>query len=98
MTDNNVRLVVDVPRELRTEVNIIAKKKGITVKKIVNDLLEEYVSENNEESFFDLLYFLLKLIVLKLFIAFANNVKLRILSATNLNFCKISLRDRQKFK
>jgi len=48
MTDNNVRLVVDVPRELRTEVNIIAKKKGITVKKIVNDLLEEYVSENNE--------------------------------------------------
>ena len=34
----------------------------------------------------------------KLFIAFANNVKLRILSATNLNFCKISLRDRQKFK
>ena len=48
MTDNNVRLVVDVPRELRTEVNIIAKRNGITVKKIVNDLLEEYVSENNE--------------------------------------------------
>lgn len=48
MTDNNVRLVVDVPRELRTEVNIIAKRNGITVKKIVNDLLEEYVSENKE--------------------------------------------------
>ena len=48
MTDNNVRIVVDVPRELRTEVNIIAKRNGITVKKIVNDLLEEYVSENKE--------------------------------------------------
>lgn len=48
MTDNNVRLVVDVPRELRTEVNIIAKRKGITVKKIVNELLEKYVSENKE--------------------------------------------------
>lgn len=48
MTDNNVRLVVDVPRELRTEVNIIAKRKGITVKKIVNDLLEKYVNENKE--------------------------------------------------
>lgn len=46
MSEDTVRLVVDVPKNLRTEVNILAKKKDTTVKKIVNDLLKEYVREN----------------------------------------------------
>ena len=46
MSEDTVGLVVDVPKNLRTEVNILAKKKDTTVKKIVNDLLKEYVREN----------------------------------------------------
>lgn len=46
MSEDTVRLVVDVPKSLRTEVNIIAKKQDTTVKKIVNDLLKEFVREN----------------------------------------------------
>lgn len=48
MSEDTVRLVVDVPKNLRTEVNIIAKKHDTTVKKIVNDLLEDFVRENKE--------------------------------------------------
>ena len=46
MSEDTVRLVVDVPKNLRTEVNIIAKKQDTTVKKIVNNLLEDFVREN----------------------------------------------------
>lgn len=45
---NEVKLVVEVPKDLRTEINIIAKRQDTTVKKIVNDLLEKYVRENKE--------------------------------------------------
>lgn len=48
MGEDTVRLVVDVPKSLRTEVNIIAKRQDITVKKIVNQLLEDFVRENKE--------------------------------------------------
>ena len=48
MTNNTVRLVVDVPKNLRTEVNIIAKRQERTVKAIVNELLEDFVRENKE--------------------------------------------------
>lgn len=48
MSEDTVRLVVDVPKSLRTEVNIIAKRRDITVKSIVNDLLEDFVRENKE--------------------------------------------------
>lgn len=48
MSEDTVRLVVDVPKNLRTEVNILAKQQDTTVKKIVNDLLENFVRENKE--------------------------------------------------
>ena len=40
------RLVVKLPKELKTELNLISIKKGTTMTNIVNDLVKNYVEEN----------------------------------------------------
>ena len=41
-----VRMVFDIDEDLRTEINIIAKRNKTTVKAIMNQLVEDYVNEN----------------------------------------------------
>ena len=43
-----VRMVFDIDEDLRTEINIIAKRKKTTVKAIMNKLVEDYVRENKD--------------------------------------------------
>ena len=67
-----VRMVFDIDEDLRTEINIIAKRQKTTVKAIMNQLVEDFVRENKEWNFY-LLYFFYKIkIGLKLSKAFAN--------------------------
>ena len=51
-----VRMVFDIDEDLRTEINIIAKRQKTTVKAIMNQLVEDFVRENKEWNFY-LLYF-----------------------------------------
>ena len=40
------KLIIEMPKELKTELNLIAVKKGITMKNIVTQLIQDYVEEN----------------------------------------------------
>ena len=40
------KMVFEIDEELRTEINIIAKRQKTTVKAIMNQLVEDYVNEN----------------------------------------------------
>ena len=40
------RLVVKLPKDLKTELNLIAIKKDTTMKNIVTELIQEYVEKN----------------------------------------------------
>ena len=42
-----VRMVFDIDEDLRTEINIIAKRQKTTVKAIMNQLVEDFVRESN---------------------------------------------------
>ena len=43
---STVKMVFEIDEELRTEINIIAKRQKTTVKAIMNQLVEDYVNEN----------------------------------------------------
>ncbi len=40
------KLIIEMPKELKTELNLIAVKKGTTMKNIVTELIQEYVEKN----------------------------------------------------
>ena len=40
------KLIIEIPKELKTELNLIAVKKGTTMKNIVTQLIQDYVEEN----------------------------------------------------
>lgn len=40
------KLIIEMPKELKTELNLIAVKKGTTMKNIVTQLIQDYVKEN----------------------------------------------------
>ncbi|MBQ7927759.1 MAG: hypothetical protein IJ287_03300 [Methanobrevibacter sp.] len=40
------KLIIEMPKELKTELNLIAVKKGTTMKNIVTQLIQDYVEEN----------------------------------------------------
>lgn len=44
-----VQLTVLMDENLRTELNIIAKRQKTTVKAIINNLVEEFVNENKSQ-------------------------------------------------
>ena len=44
MTD--VKMVFEIDEDLRTEINIIAKRERTTVKAIMTKLVEDFVNEN----------------------------------------------------
>ena len=43
---SQVKMVFEIDEDLRTEINIIAKRKKTTVKAIMTKLTEDYVNEN----------------------------------------------------
>lgn len=43
---STVQMVFEIDEDLRTEINIIAKRQKTTVKAIMNQLVEEFVNEN----------------------------------------------------
>jgi len=43
-----VQMVFEIDEDLRTEINIIAKKQKTTVKAIMTQLVEDFVNENKE--------------------------------------------------
>jgi len=43
---SNVQMVFEIDEDLRTEINIIAKKQRTTVKAIMTKLVEDFVNEN----------------------------------------------------
>ena len=43
---STVQLVFEIDEDLRTEINIIAKRQKTTVKAIMNQLVEDFVNEN----------------------------------------------------
>lgn len=43
---STVQMVFEIDEDLRTEINIIAKKRKTTVKAIMNQLVEDFVNEN----------------------------------------------------
>ena len=44
-----VQLTVLMDENLRTELNIIAKRQKTTVKAIINNLVEDFVNENKSQ-------------------------------------------------
>lgn len=48
MSDETAQLTTRVPKQLRTDINIISKRKGTTVTAIVIEVLEKYAEENKE--------------------------------------------------
>lgn len=44
--DNQVKISFLIDKDLRTELNIIAKRNDTTVTAILNDFIKEYVNEN----------------------------------------------------
>ena len=43
---STVQMVFEIDEDLRTEINIIAKRQKTTVKAIMNQLVEDFVNEN----------------------------------------------------
>ena len=43
---STLQMVFEIDEDLRTEINIIAKRQKTTVKAIMNQLVEEFVNEN----------------------------------------------------
>lgn len=43
-----VKLVIDIDENLRTELNIIAKRQRTTNRAIVTKLIEDFVNENKQ--------------------------------------------------
>lgn len=43
---STVQMVFEINEDLRTEINIIAKRQKTTVKAIMNQLVEDFVNEN----------------------------------------------------
>ena len=40
------KLIIEIPKDLKTELNLIAIKKDTTMKNIVTELIQEYVEKN----------------------------------------------------